>query len=228
MRATTTNHRAGITDALDEFAATRARTREIISGLTQEQFDFSPAPNRWSIGEVLDHMLRAERLNRDQVARLIHLKREKQRPELRLTFSDLNVSVAGLPRSLLPMLEAPLSLMNMFVSDSLRNYLTRTRLVPFRNPDPATPLGRRPAAELRADLIASFQATKRLFEKNPDLDYEEMFVQHPLLGRYDVPGLLRFLSAHEQRHQSQVTGTLEMLRPRISLKGQGYGLDATR
>ena len=189
---------------LDEFRATRARTLEMSEGLTQEQIDFVPGENRWSIGEVLDHMLLGERLNREQVARLIEMKRQSRKAELRLTFSDLNISVAGLPRSLLPLLEAPLTLMNMFIPDSLRNYLTRTRLLPFRNPDPATPHRGRPAAQLRGDLIASLQETERLFQNNPDLNYDEMFVQHPLLGRYDVPGLLRFMSAHEQRHQSQI------------------------
>ena len=54
--------------------------------------------------------------------------------------------------------------------------------------------------------MASLLETKKLFQNNLDLDYDEMFVQHPLLGRYDVPGLLRFMSAHEQRHQSQIAG----------------------
>ena len=128
-------HSSSLQKSLDEFAATRARTLAMVDGLTQEQFDFVPAPNRWSIGEVLDHMLRAERLNRDHVTRLIRIKREGQKPELRLTFSDLNVSVAGLPGALLSLFEGPLTLMNMFVPDRLRNYLTRTRVVPFRNPD---------------------------------------------------------------------------------------------
>jgi hypothetical protein len=199
-------HSSSLQKSLDEFAATRARTLAMVDGLTQEQFDFVPAPNRWSIGEVLDHMLRAERLNRDHVTRLIRIKREGQKPELRLTFSDLNVSVAGLPGALLSLFEGPLTLMNMFVPDRLRNYLTRTRVVPFRNPDPATPHSGRTGAELRDDLMASLQETAKLFQNNPDLDYEGMFVQHPLLGRYDVPALLRFMSAHEQRHQSQIAG----------------------
>jgi uncharacterized damage-inducible protein DinB len=200
----TATHSSSLQKSLDEFRATRARTLTMVDRLMQEQFDIVPAPRRWSIGEVLDHMLRAERLNRDQVARLIQLKREGRRPELRLTFSDLNVSVVGIPRSLLPLFETPLTLMNMFVPDSLRNYLTRTRLVPFRNPDRATPQARRQGAELRGDLTASLQETERLFQNNPDLDYDQMFVEHPLLGRYNVPGLLRFMSAHEQRHQSQI------------------------
>jgi len=203
---TTTIHSSSLAKSLDEFSATRARTLAMVDGLAQEQLNFIPGPNRWSIGEVLDHILRAERLNRDQVAQLIQLKREGQKPELRLTFSDLNVSVAGLPRSLLPLFETPLTLMNMFVPDCLRNYLTRTRIVPFRNPDPATPHAGRTGAELCGDLMASLLETKKLFQNNLDLDYDEMFVQHPLLGRYDVPGLLRFMSAHEQRHQSQIAG----------------------
>jgi len=203
---TTTIHSSSLAKSLDEFSATRARTLAMVDGLAREQLNFIPGPNRWSIGEVLDHILRAERLNRDQVAQLIQLKREGQKPELRLTFSDLNVSVAGLPRSLLPLFETPLTLMNMFVPDCFRNYLTRTRIVPFRNPDPATPHAGRMGAELCGDLMASLLETKKLFQNNLDLDYDEMFVQHPLLGRYDVPGLLRFMSAHEQRHQSQIAG----------------------
>ena len=203
MMATAT-YSTSLAAGLDEFRATRARTLEMSEGLTQEQVDFVPGENRWSIGEVLDHMLLGERLNREQVAKLIEMARQGRKAELRLTFSDLNISVAGLPRSLLPLLEAPLTLMNMFIPDGLRNYLTRTRLLPFRNPDPATPHRGRPAAQLRGDLITSLQETERLFQSNPDLNYDEMFVQHPLLGRYDVPGLLRFMSAHEQRHQSQI------------------------
>ena len=213
---TTAIYSSSLATSLAEFAATRARTLSLMNGLTQAQLDVVPVPSRWSIGEVLDHMLLAERLNREQVAKLIRFKNEGRRPELRLTFSELNVSVAGLPSSLLPLFEAPLTLMNMFVPDSLRNYLTRTRVVPFQNPDRATPQKGRPVVELRNDLIASLEETKKLFQDNPDLDYDEMFIQHPLLGRYDVPGLLRFMSAHEERHQSQIIGIKRSLRIPIS------------
>lgn len=206
MSATVTR-RTNLAEALDEFRATRERTLAMVKGLTQEQFDFVPAPDRWSIGEVLDHMLLAERLNRDQIATLIDLKRKGRKPELNLSFSDLNISVAGVPQTVLSLLEVPLTLMNMFVPNSLRNYLTRNRLIPFRNPDAASPRRGRPSHELCRDLIASLQETERLFQSNPQLDFEEMIVQHPLLGRYDVPGLLRFMSAHEERHQSQIAST---------------------
>ncbi len=198
--------RTNLAEALDEFRATRERTLAMVKALTQEQFDFVPAPNRWSIGEVLDHMLLAEGLNREQIVKLIQLAKDGQRPELILTLSDLNISIVGVPRSFLTLLEAPLTLMSIFVPRSLRDYLTRTRLIPFRNPDGATPHRGRLGAELRDDLITSLQETETLFQKHAGLNYAEMVVQHPLLGRYDVPGLLRFMSAHEVRHQSQIVG----------------------
>jgi hypothetical protein len=197
-----------LVEGLEEFRATRERTLAMADGLTQAQLDYRPARGKWSAGEVLDHMLLAEATNRGQIARLVGLRREGRRPELRLSFADVNVSVAYLPRSVLPLLEVPLTLLNTFVPDGVRNYLTRHRLVPFQNPDQATPRRGRAARQLRSDLLDSLRATETLFQTNPDLDFGGMVVQHPLLGRYDVPGLLRFMSAHEQRHQSQFADIL--------------------
>lgn len=193
-----------VAKGLAEFRAARARTLQMLDGLTQTQLDYAPGPDRWSVGEILDHMILGERINREQVARLIEMSRNGQKPELSLTFSDLNIGVAGVPRSLLPLLEAQITLMNIFVPDSLRNYLTRKRLIPFQNPDRATPQRGRAGAGLRSDLVASLRETETLFRKNADLDFSEMVLSHPLLGSYSVPGLLRFMSAHEERHQSQI------------------------
>ena len=56
------------------------------------------------------------------------------------------------------------------------------------------------------------------FRKTLELNYDEMIVQHPLLGRYDVPGLLRFMSAHEERHQSQI----------VSIQTSSFSPESTR
>jgi hypothetical protein len=204
----TDTHLSGLGQSLEEFRATRARTLALAEGLTQAQLDHRPARGGWSVGEVLDHMLLAEATNRGQLARLVGLRREGRRPELRLSFADVNVSVAYLPRFILPLLEVPLTLMNALVPEGVRNYLTRNRLVPFQNPDQATPRRGRAGEHLRSDLLDALRETEALFRTNSGLDFGGMVVQHPLLGRYDVPGLLRFMSAHEQRHQSQLADIL--------------------
>lgn len=207
MVATATRASSAVTK-LDEFRATRARTLAIAEQLNNEQLEFKPGSNQWSPGEVLDHMILAERINREQINTLIEKKRQGRVPELNLTFTDLNISVAGVPHCILSLLEGPITFMNMFVPDELRNYLTRHRLVPFRNPDLATPRRGRSTTELSNDLKASLQQTETLLRSNRDIDFDDLVLRHPLLGSYNVPGLLRFMAAHEKRHQSQINDIL--------------------
>jgi hypothetical protein len=197
-----------IRESLEMFRATRARTLALAEGLSQAQLDFAPAPGRWSAGEVLDHLLLAERMNREQFAELIALQRSGRRAEVRRSFADVNVSVAYLPKSILPLLEVPFTLLNMIVPGGVREAIMRNRIIPAQNPDVATPRRGRAAAELRRELSASLAETLALFDANPGLDYRAMFVQHPLLGRNDVNGLLRFLALHEERHQAQLADIL--------------------
>lgn len=200
-------------DGLAEFRAARGQTLALMNGLTQEQLDLRPGRDKWSAGEVLDHVLLAESINREQISTLIEMGRAGRRtPELNLTFADLNVSVAFIPRACIAALGLPLTIMNAFVPNGVRNFLTRNRLVPFQNPDRANPRRGRPGAELRDDLLSSLRETEDLFERNRDLDFSRMTIRHPLLGSYDVPGLLRFMAAHEQRHQSQIDDVLSEQR----------------
>jgi uncharacterized damage-inducible protein DinB len=218
---------------LQAFRSTRARTLEMIGGLSQAQLDYSPAPDRWSVGELLDHLLLAEKILRDEIAQLIELKKAGRQPVLKRSFRDLDVSIAYIPKSLLPLVEIPFTLFNLFVPSVVRELMMRYRLVPAQNPNIATPRKGRPAAELCDELRASLQETERLFEANPNLDYREMISQHPLLGTNNILQLLRLLTGHEQRHQSQISDLLtspqfpkvgrDVEDPRLPLPSAGPG-----
>jgi uncharacterized damage-inducible protein DinB len=190
------------------FGAARQRTLELVAGLTQVQIEFSPAAGQWSVGEVLDHLLLAEALNRREISELINLAKSGRRPYLKRTFADVNVSMAYIPKSLLPSLEVPFRLFSMVVPRSAREFLTRYRLVPAQSPDVGTPRKGRAIDELRQELRSSLQETEALFEANPTLDYQAMIQQHPLMGVNNVLQLLRIVALHEQRHQSQISDTL--------------------
>jgi hypothetical protein len=209
-------------ESLEIFRSTRSRTLALVNDLSQTQLDFTSSAGKWSAGEVLDHLLLAERMNREQIAELIDLKRAGRNPFVRRTFSDVNVSVAYIPKSLLPALEVPFTLLNILVPARVRQYMTRNRLIPAQAPDIATPKRGRPAVELLEALAASLRDTENLLNSNADLDYREMSIQHPLLGRNDVPGLLRFLAAHEQRHQSQINNIIASPQfPKPPFSGNG-------
>lgn len=190
--------------AFAEFAAARGRTVAIAAPLTQAQLDFSPRAGRWSIGEVLDHLLRAESLYRGEIARLVELVRAGDRPYIRRTFSDVNVAPLYIPDLFLPLFDIPFSIVNRFVPQAVRDFAVEYPLLPMRNPTIATPRRARPGLELRDELVSSLERTRTLLVSNADLPFEQMVSEHPLMGVANVPEILAFLARHERRHQSQI------------------------
>src|SRR5206468_11187490 len=129
-------------------------------------------------------------------------------PLVNRTLADFNISIACIPKFMLPFLELPLTMFNMVVPRAAREFLIRNKVVPAQSADIAIPRKGRSGAELRTELRSSLNETEALFEANPNLDYHNMISQHPLLGTNNVPQLLRLLTFHEQRHQSQIADIL--------------------
>src|SRR5947208_12030765 len=119
--------------SLELHRANRARTLEMVRELSQNQMDFAPAPGKWSVGEVLDHLILGQRLNLSYIVEVIGMKKAGQRPVLKLSFTDVDVSIGYLPKSMLPALEVPFNVMNMFLPSSARDFMTRYRLIPAQN-----------------------------------------------------------------------------------------------
>ena len=193
---------------LEMLRLSRAETLRLASGVTQEQSEFSPAPGKWSAGEVLDHLLLAENYYRSIFVQLIEMKKSGARPVISSSFADVNTSIAYIPRSVLPWLEIPFTVFNMFVPTAVREAMTQIRLLPAQNPDMATPRKGKPVGELRDALRASYEETAALFQSNPGLDYRGMRYRHPLLGDNNMLQVLRIVALHERRHHSQIRDIL--------------------
>ena len=194
----------------------------MVDGLTQVQIDHVPARGKWSIGEVLDHLILGQRLNVCYIAEVIEMKKAGRQPVRKLSFSDVDVSVGHIPKSMLPALEVPFNVLNLFLPNGVRDFMTRNRVVPAQNPNLTTPRHGRSATDLSGDLFSSLKELETLLESHAHLDFSEMVITHPLLGNNSVPGLLRFLALHEQRHQSQIDDILKSPRfPKSDLNGTG-------
>ena len=195
-------------ESLDQFVATRSHTLDLVRELSQAEADAVPAPGRWSVGEVLDHLLLAERFFRGDIRQLVGLARAGREPVLRRGFRDLDISLGPFPRGLLPVLTVPLTVANWFVPRWLREFFLTSRLVPARHPTAATPRPGRHVPVLRRELDESLRETLDLFRANADLDFRRMHHSHPILGVNDVSELLRIVTLHEQRHQRAIADTL--------------------
>jgi hypothetical protein len=186
----------------------RSRTLGLVDGLSQEDLDRQPAGGGWSVGEILDHLLRAEEANRNEIRTLIGLARSGRRPYVRRELTPEGLGPVFVPRGLLPYLSLPVSLMTLFVPVSIRETLVRMRLFPASASQELRPRWGRPASELRSGLAASVGETRDLLAANADLDYDRMLYQHPFLGINTVPDILRLTAAHEERHQDQIRDLL--------------------
>ena len=194
---------------LELLRLTRAATLRLCAGVGQTQSEFVPGEGKWSIGEVLDHLLLAERFHRGMFVRLIDLQKSGQRPVINLGFRELNTSIAHLPKEMMPMLDVPFTIFNMFVPKVVRETMTQFRVLSAQSGDIGIPRKGKPVHELRDALAASYEDTAAVFRENPNLDYRELRYSHPLLGDNDVRESLRIVAMHERRHQSQIQDILQ-------------------
>jgi hypothetical protein len=100
----------------DENNAARAALRDEVRGLSDAQIGYRPVPDRWSIGEILDHLCLAERAMIRTISRLLQHAAglgqigepgSMEMPSHRIDL-DLYKRPAGAPESVLPSPERPL------------------------------------------------------------------------------------------------------------------------
>jgi hypothetical protein len=195
-------------ESLDLLRKTRGTTLELVRDLNQAQSDYVPAPGKWSVGEVLDHLLLAEKLYRDSIATLIELERAGRRPVISKSFSEIDTSIAYLPKSVLPFLDVPFTLLNIVVPPVVREAMATFRGLPAQTPRVAVPSAGKRVGDLRNALRASIEGTAQLLKDNPSIDYRKLRYRHPLLGDNNVAQLIRIVSFHEQRHHQQIRDIL--------------------
>src|SRR6266542_6617223 len=109
--------------------STRAMTVNQVRHLSQAQMDWSPARGKWSVGELLDHLLRSEDLYRREIGELAALVRQGKTPYIRLGVREVDFAPWFLPKSMLPLVDIPFTMMTMFVPPAMRDLMIRSSAV---------------------------------------------------------------------------------------------------
>ena len=196
--------------AYDEFCEGRAKTLALARGLTQEQLDFSTSPRKWSVGEVLDHLVRVDEVFRDEYDEL--LRRWKKRGRgvgLYRSLSDAGFSLPLVPDTLLPLFDVPTAVAGVLFPRPIRQAIFSNRAVPAQAPKRIAPRKGRAAAELRSELAGFLEYVETFFADNPDVEWERLRYYNPLCGLTNLPGVMSFVASHEGRHRKQIREVLE-------------------
>lgn len=190
-------------EPLQRLRQTRQTTLDMVQDLTQEEMD-ACAPGNWSIGQLLDHLRKADLTYGGEIQRLIDLERAGKQPAITVGLAEMEFSFPLFPKSLLPLADVPTAVFNFFLPNRLREFFLRNPIVPAESPVVLRPEPGGKKEELVENLRQSLDRTERLFFENLDLDFEEFRYYHPLFGYNNGYDILRLMIAHEQRHQKQL------------------------
>ena len=193
---------------LDRFRQTRLATLDLISDLTQEQIDFTPSPDTWSVGEVLDHLVRLDGLMREEFEVLTERGRAGRSALLFRRLSDFETTPGRIPRWTSPLLDALLVPLAVLLPRAVRQMILRRRIVPARSPYAVLPQRGRTLGDLRRDLQRMSDYVRGLSEDNPDVRVSRLYYYNPLTGLTNLLGLVTLLAGHESRHQEQIRENL--------------------
>jgi hypothetical protein len=161
---------------------TRARLLSTVEGLSEEQQGYTPAPDRWSVAELVEHL------------------------------SIVEGNVAGLLGKLLGKAEeSGAAAAGDFDPVSIEEFVERTRGVKLEAPERIRPTGLALAdslARLR-DSRAALQALRPRVER---ADGRALRFPHPVWGPLDLYQWLLFVGAHEDRHLAQIEALKETMK----------------
>jgi hypothetical protein len=156
------------------------------ASVPSEQWTARPAPDRWSISQILEHLYRVESSTAPLVAKWIGRAREAGHPAETETSSVLG------------------TLERFEVSDRDRRLVAPPIVDPTENPDRATVEGR--LAVSRAAMLAAI-------ESGEGLALGDLRHTHPRFGDLNVYEWILFVGEHEKRHALQIEEVAAQLAP---------------
>jgi uncharacterized damage-inducible protein DinB len=197
-------------EAFDRFRDARRETLDLVWDLSQEQMDFAASPRKWSVGQVLDHLVRVDEVFREEYDELLRRWRKKGRAVgLFRTLSEAGFSLPLVPDAFLPLFDVPTAMAGVLIPRQLRQAVFSNRAVPAQAPRRIKPRKGRRADDLRRELAAFENYLEGFFADNPDVEWEKLRYYNPLCGFTNLPGVMTFIASHEGRHQGQIREVLE-------------------
>lgn len=154
----------------------RARVLAEVAGLSQAQADWKPALGEWSIGEVLDHLARAEALSGRMIGAAL-----KRAAEAR--------PLAPYPSAIAEFPWSPPTPGDRWMVQA---------------PEPAAPVAGKPIEALRRDLAGQSEWTAKMLARLATVDPRACAVRHPIIGDMDLAQWCRFAAYHLRIHLRQI------------------------
>lgn len=175
----TYNSVAEIFEQIDEI---RQRLCSRVEGLSDEQANARPAPEAWSVSEILEHLSIIETLMVRNIRGMLAKTEAVGR------------AGDGGPVKMRPF--------------SMERFVERARGEKYTAPEMARPTGKVPLADSLARLRRTREELRNLQPRMEAADLSEAKFPHPAFGPLDAYQWLAFVGLHEGRHLRQIESVL--------------------
>lgn len=184
----------------------RAALIQGLEGLSQPQFDFKPAPDSWSVGEVVHHVVLTETVFHRYMSDLLRSGTPEQGASRTIPFRELPMGPQAIPPAVLGLAPVlmPFSIMSGFMPKSLQAALLANPLVKVRTAPAVEPSHGISREDLRTLLDQARRNTLQLLEPVKDWNLTRFRWFHPLMGGHDIYGTLDLIASHDRRHTAQI------------------------
>ena len=177
---------SSVPEIYEHIDRTRTRLLSAVECLSEEQQGYTPAPDRWSVAELVEHL------------------------------SIVEGNVAGLLGKLLGKAEESGAAASSvggeeFAPVSIEEFVERTRSVKLEAPERIRPNGLSLSDSL-ARLRDSRAALHALRPRIERADGRALRFPHPAWGPLDLYQWLLFVGAHEDRHLAQIEALKETMK----------------
>ena len=161
--------------AMSELHATRKQFLDSVSGLSDAQWNFKPAPDVWSVAEVAEHIAVSE----DMI------------------FKVVTEQVMKTPA-------APEKKAEVKGKDELVLEKTVDRRKKFQTPEILRPTHRWPTEQALTDHFKESRDRTMAYAENTQDDLRDHFLEHPAFNLLDSYQWILLISAHSHRHTLQI------------------------
>lgn len=181
-----------------------------INPLSQEQLDFKPGRNEWSVGEVAHHVALTEEGFQNTLRELLEKGGQSGSAIKNIGIDELALGPSVIPQRVLqgmlqlPGVRAPMSLGMTLMPDFIKSFILANPLMKIRTAPALVPKAGLPRQTLFGQLKSLRAATLALVEPLGDKDLSRYRWQHPLFGTRDIYSTLEMLADHDQRHLIQI------------------------
>lgn len=179
-----------VAEILDSIDATRERLVRRLDGLSDERQRFRPAPEAWSISEIVEHLSIIEA----QMVQLVGVMLKKTEASGMMRPGG-DGSDGGEAVSFAPV--------------NINDFIEQSKTQKFNAPETVRPSGQLSLADSLARLRDS-RSTLRSFQPRIErIDGAAAQYPHPFMGMFNLYQWLLFIGAHEERHLAQIETRME-------------------